>query len=216
MECTITPDYQNPTAGGYVNFGTNGNVWNPTITAAAAEWLAENLPEQSITVTGQKPKPSNPPPPPQQIPCATGVACYAQLPQTVPQNPLCGNKLPGGSTVNQNVAQTRASLFQGSPIAPVPFLAMIQWIENVAPNGAWDYKTSGQPGSEQMGNFNYGATGSVFFSPLMLKSAAGIVQLLTLPSNSSGGIPFLLPPYGDEAGDQADIQAGITAGCGGS
>lgn len=64
-----------------------------------------------------------------------------------------------------------------------------------------------------MGNFNYGATGSLFFGPTTLLSSAGIVQLLTLPSNSSGGIPFVMPPYGDESGDQQDITAGINGGC---
>ena len=149
---------------------------------------------------------------PQKDPCAGTLVCR------LPRDPLCDKPLPGGSTVNQNVNRTAASLYTMQGVGPYSLplpLAAAHWISNVAPNGPWDYKTSGQPGMEQMGNFNYGATGAVLFSPLTLLSAAGIVQLATLPSNSSGGVPFVSPPYGDEAGDQADIRAGISAGCGG-
>jgi len=55
--------------------------------------------------------------------------------------------------------------------------------------------------------------GATFFGSVTLLSAAGVVQLVTQPSNSSGGVPFVAPPYGDEAGDQADIAAGIGGGC---
>jgi hypothetical protein len=128
--------------------------------------------------------------------------------QTQP-DPRCQKPLPGNSTVTKNVNFLRQLTYMSGGQG-APFVA---WLLNVAPGGKWDYKQSGQPGSEMMGNFNFGATGSDFFSPTTLLSGAGIVQLLTLPSNSSGGIPFVMPPYGDESGDQIDIQAGIDAGC---
>lgn len=99
----------------------------------------------------------------------------------------------------------------------MPYLApFYTWLTNVAPGGAWDYKLSGQPGSEDMGNFNFAATGNIFFgpSPLTLRSGAGAVQLLTYPQGSSGGIPFLLAPYGDAINDQQAITAGINGACG--
>jgi len=88
------------------------------------------------------------------------------------------------------------------------------WLNNVRPGGRWDYKLTGKSGTEAAGNFNFGATGSMFFSPITLISGAGVVQLATNPANSSGGIPFFLAPYGDDAvNDIPNILAGINGGC---
>jgi RHS repeat-associated protein len=170
----------------------------------------------------------------QQIPCRAGVACYIKTPQGKqqqsctnqyvcqrPQDPRCHQPLPGppgpgGGTVSGNVQYIGiASASGGLTGAPnTGSIAFLIWLNNVRPGGSQDYKLTGQPGSEAAGNFNFGATGSVFFSnPITLLSGAGVVQLLTNPLNSSGGIPWLIPPYGDEQGDQVDITAGINAGC---
>jgi RHS repeat-associated protein len=151
----------------------------------------------------------------QQIPCLPGANCYLKQTQNqTQQDQRCKNALPDGRNVNSNVRQTEIEAgfdraFSGNSVG-----ALMNWLFRVVPGGAWDYKLSGQPGSEAAGNFNYGATGSVFFGPLTLKSAAGVVQLATLPSNSDGGIPFVKAPYGDSAADQTDIQSGISGGCG--
>jgi hypothetical protein len=86
------------------------------------------------------------------------------------------------------------------------------WFAQVREGGDWDYKR--QPGgTEEFGNFNYGATGEVLFHRNILKRAAGLVQLLTLPSASEGGSPIGRAPYGDQVQDQKGISAGISAGC---
>jgi hypothetical protein len=90
------------------------------------------------------------------------------------------------------------------------------WVANVAPGGSQDYKQySTGDDNEAMGNFNYGATGNVLLSddPLMLCSAAGIVQLLLWnPRGSDGGIPFILLSYGDSNDDQSTIKDGRDGG----
>ena len=134
----------------------------------------------------------------------------------------CHTKLPDGSTPAQNrqklIDQANAMNNMPKPFVRGPadlgYLgALGTWLANVSPGGSQDYKLSGQPGSEAQGNFNFGTTGTLFFGSTTLHSGAGIVQLLTLPSGSDGGIPFLVPPNGDAWDDYADIQAGIDAGC---
>lgn len=90
------------------------------------------------------------------------------------------------------------------------------WLQNVAPGGAWDFKQNAPTRSnDRMGSFNFGATGNVFFpnSPTTILSGAGVVQLVTNPSGSDGGIPFLTPPYGDDQQGQREISQGINGGC---
>jgi hypothetical protein len=100
--------------------------------------------------------------------------------------------------------------------APAPDLTMfLIWLENVAPGGAWDFKRyAPNRTNDMLGNFNFGATGTIFFSnPTTLLSGAGVVQIVTNPSGSDGGIPFLIPPYGDDVQGQQEISQGIHGGC---
>ena len=137
--------------------------------------------------------------------CATpGVLVCAQLP-----DPRCHQPLPDGSTVSQNVNYLRQMAGAQQPYA-IPFYT---WLRNVWSGGAWDYKTTGLPGMEAMGNFNYGATATVFFGPLTIQSGAGVAQLMFNPGESSGGIPFFTSPYGDAADDVPFVLAGISGGC---
>jgi hypothetical protein len=86
-----------------------------------------------------------------------------------------------------------------------------QWLFSVAPEGPQDYKVKG--GTESEGNFNFGATGRIFFDPETLLRAAGLVQQLMAPDSSDGGSPFGRPPYGDQIVDQNDIKDGIAGKC---
>jgi hypothetical protein len=61
------------------------------------------------------------------------------------------------------------------------FLAVQNWITKVQGGGIWDYKRIyGLTLGEDLGNFNYGATGAVLgFSQETLLKAAGFVQILS-------------------------------------
>jgi RHS repeat-associated protein len=144
---------------------------------------------------------------------ASGIfGSVAQKAQSQKPDPRCTKSLRGNSTVTQNINFLR----QLSYMSNGNFAPLVTWLMNVAPGGAWDYK-NGAPtrGNDMMGNFNFGATGDVIFpnSPTTILSGAGVVQLVTNPSGSDGGIPFVLPPYGDDALGQSEIQAGIDGGC---
>ena len=132
-----------------------------------------------------------------------------------PTRSECHARLPDGGTVAQNVQsidRLMGELLRSSDTSEYAFFGAIgAWTAKVQEGGTWDYKVHG--GTETEGNFNYGATGSVMFSPRTLLSAAGAVQLVTNPSVSDGGVPFISPPYGDQIQDQNDIKAGIAAGC---
>ncbi len=73
-------------------------------------------------------------------------------------------------------------MMQQSDTSNAGAITFLIWLNNVRPGGSQDYKLSGQPGSEAAGNFNFGATGSLFFSPTTLISGAGVVQLATNPA----------------------------------
>jgi len=91
----------------------------------------------------------------------------------------------------------------------------VYWLENVMPGVTWDYKKNGGTAyADMMGNFNFGATGNVLISnPTTILSSAGTVQLIANPSGSNGGVPGLIPPYGDDTAGQAQIMDGINGGC---
>jgi len=132
------------------------------------------------------------------------------------QDPRCKQLLPDGSTVNSNVRILLARLLSQATNPHSSDAEVFQtygyWVAQVREGGRWDYKRQ-RGGSETIGNFNYGATGSVLLDTSTLLRAAGVVQLITLPSASDGGNPFGTPPYGDQIRDQSDILAGITGGC---
>lgn len=136
-----------------------------------------------------------------------------ELPQ---RDSRCEQSLPDGSTVAINVRTIVAHALDQATNPRLSDAAIFQtygyWFAQVRERGGWDYK--GQPGgTEEIGNFNYGATGSVLFYRNILERAAGLIQLLTLPSASDGGSPIGRWPYGDQKQDQYDIAAGISAGC---
>jgi hypothetical protein len=132
------------------------------------------------------------------------------------QDPRCEQLLPDGSTVNSNVRNLLDRLMSQATSTRSSDAAVFQiygyWFAQVREGGGWDYKLR-HGGTEEIGNFNYGATGAVLFGSNILLRAAGAIQLITLPSASDGGNPFGSPPYGDQVQDQRDISAGFSGEC---
>jgi RHS repeat-associated protein len=145
--------------------------------------------------------------------------------------------LPGGNgakEIQRNIKRAENYMmsvastdFEGAGGAALPAL-MGYLAAQFAPRGSWDYKSrqpkGGNPYAQAMefGNFNFGAVlAGLGFGITFTQSAAGIAQIgICLSGGSCGsGIPFFKFPYGDQAGDQAEIQAGynyeqaVLAGC---
>jgi len=139
--------------------------------------------------------------------------------------PRTDDVLPGGDTVSGNLDRTLQDLktWRKAMQMPGPGLglagpalgtagAIEQWINRVRPGGAWDYKMQ-TPGRDAKGNFNYGATGSVFFPEEVLLRAGGAAQMLLQSGyDSKNGRPWGDWPYGDDPNDSRNISAGYTYG----
>ncbi len=96
-------------------------------------------------------------------------------------------------------------------LSPDPYAPSIGYFYNkVKPYGDWDYKRIyGLELGEDMGNFNYGATGAATgFSLNTLLRAAGLVQETVGSYNPSDGHFYGNYPYGDDHNDQQMIMAG--------
>ncbi|KRQ86660.1 hypothetical protein ABG79_01643 [Caloramator mitchellensis] len=96
-------------------------------------------------------------------------------------------------------------------------VAGVYFTERVKSGGIWDYKTylgtktiyydeglRAHVSGETIGNFHYGYVGSAVFGPTTLKSAAGLVQIISGTSDIS-----FWSSYFDDPRDTADIQWGI-------
>jgi len=144
---------------------------------------------------------------------ASGARARRLLPQG---DSRCEQALPDGSTVANNVrtivgrAMAQATNPRSSDAAI--FQTHGYWFARVREGGYWDCKRQ-SGGTEEIGNFDYGATGAALYHRNILERAAGAIQLLTLPSASDGGSPIGSWPYGDQVQDQKDTSAGISAGC---
>jgi hypothetical protein len=123
----------------------------------------------------------------------------------------CDTPLPDGSTVRENVAFVE-NIILNSPRDPegmdVPYLVAGGYVfGSIIPGGPWDYKI--QPGStgDEMGNFNFGATGSLLLPADILARGGGVVQSIQHfidPRHhpSGDGNPFgQLPNVGDVGND---------------
>ncbi|WP_283149075.1 polymorphic toxin type 44 domain-containing protein [Silvimonas soli] len=72
-----------------------------------------------------------------------------------------------------------------------------------------DYKQRGRQYAD-LGNFNYGATGTALGIPeVVLLRAAGYAQEAARTSTSGWGVYWGRAPYGDDPSDQKQIKAGI-------
>ncbi len=112
---------------------------------------------------------------------------------------------PPGVDIVQNMSLAK------SKINPV-------WFRNMVKNkGPWDYKQQGSI-YQDFGNFNYGATGKSFgFYRQILLQEAGRAQQAAGTSRPEWGYPPSSrwdiyggqPPYGDDPGDQEQINNGV-------
>ncbi|RIJ84560.1 type IV secretion protein Rhs [Ralstonia solanacearum] len=81
--------------------------------------------------------------------------------------------------------------------------------DQVRNKGPWDYKQQGAQ-YQDLGNFNYGATGAAFgFPDTILYRMAGWAQRQAGTSKPAWGHPLGSSPYGDDPDDQEQIRHGI-------
>jgi hypothetical protein len=129
--------------------------------------------------------------------CASSCASSSSSPPNVPP----------GESVDDNIdavwQQLRDNPGQRERVAE-------WWINKVKPGGDWDYKLrTPDLRYENFGNFNYGATGRALFSSETLQRGAGAIQLKSGPYDSSWGVPWGGPPYGDQPIDNFWIRQGV-------
>jgi len=136
-----------------------------------------------------------------------------------PKQTGCHQTLPDGSTPAGNrqrlLNQMQTMTDSGVPADQAYFAAAGSWLGDVAPGGLQDYKYFPR-GNQDQGNYNYGATGPLFFSSGTLQRAAGAVQIAQNavdpahhPYQSSWGTPFSASaPFGDDPDDNSAIVAG--------
>ncbi len=109
------------------------------------------------------------------------------------------------------------SVYNNAPFDTRVLVAGAYFTVRVAEGGVWDYKRymglntlyyepelDTTMTGETIGNFHYGYVGSAVFGPTTLKSAAGLVQILSGTSNIS-----YYSSYFDDPRDQTDIEWGI-------
>ena len=102
--------------------------------------------------------------------------------------------------VDENLAKTtKVSWYTPEPIK---IFARAIWINRVKPKGIWDYKRIWHdPKYQDLGNFNYGATGNkVGFYLFELMGAGGIIATLKGQHNSG--------PFNDQHVDQFWVEQG--------
>ncbi|MGA7503784.1 MAG: RHS repeat-associated core domain-containing protein [Candidatus Sulfotelmatobacter sp.] len=128
--------------------------------------------------------------------------CYCDNPPPVPV-------APPGVSVDFNIMLTSDAMRQ---IGADYTGTQLAWFYDMVNTGnPWDYKQQGEQ-YVPFGNFNYGATCAAMGWPLYFcQSAAGLARdwrasHLNLPLGK--GIPFLLPPYGDQTADETQIADG--------
>lgn len=123
-------------------------------------------------------------------------------------------RLPWGESVDSNMKEIGSLIEEyGTEVAT------LLWIGRVYDGGRWDYKAwvgENRPerrSYENLGNFNYGATGQKLFTEqTLLRAAGGYGALYGGGYDSSNGGALGGWPYGDKARDQYAIQLGILYG----
>jgi len=140
-----------------------------------------------------------------------------------PSRMTCTTRLPDSRTVAENVNQmrSRAEELLSNPFTAEGAYAVLisEWMTKVAPGGGWDYKLM-QGGTDEMGNFNYGATGSLLLPAGLLVRIGGSDQIVQHlidaerhPYSGDWGTPLdPLPRVGDDPDDTKAILAGAD-GC---
>jgi len=119
--------------------------------------------------------------------------------------------VPPGVSVDKNMerAQQAVNGVAHIPLPPDP-VAYGLMTQLFSPDHEMDYKRGGHPEFRDFGNYNYGAVGSATgLTPYELHSAAGAVQMLQNHWEPSYGVPYLVPPFGDNRQDYEKIDEGI-------
>lgn len=114
-------------------------------------------------------------------------------------------------------AKELKKVYNNAPFGTRHIVAGTYFTERVKSGGVWDYKKylgtttvyfekelAANMTGETIGNFHYGYVGSAVFGPTTLKSAAGLVQIISGTSD----IKFW-NSYFDDPKDQKDIEWGI-------
>jgi RHS repeat-associated protein len=142
---------------------------------------------------------------------------------------------PATANVNASIAAGQQN--EGEPCNPDfgdgQILTNAYLYDQFHTGGPQDYKTSDGPQYADFGNFNFGAVcGGMGFSLTYCQSAAGTGLLLRVGTQNAlhdlhvpghqhhtyngAGIPFIIPPFGDQPADSTQIAAGYayqSAGC---
>lgn len=110
---------------------------------------------------------------------------------------------PPGVSVNSNINLVKNS----SWLNPAALSALYT---NVSSYGDWDYKRQGVGSQyEAFGNFNYGAVTAAMGMPYYIaQNGAGVYQQWKGAAGAGTGTPLVRWPYGDDARDAKQIQAG--------
>ncbi len=116
---------------------------------------------------------------------------------------------PQGVSTDFNLMLTNAAMRQ---IGGDYTGTQLAWFYDMVNTGEpWDYKLQGEQYVDY-GNFNYGATcGAMGWTQYFCQSAAGLAhdwRAHNLGRALGHGIPFLIPPYGDQSADQDQIAKG--------
>jgi Bacterial toxin 44 len=131
-----------------------------------------------------------------------GPANNGQPCTNVPQSPLGAS-----ATFNANVVKQET---QGMwPATKLDYFDQV-----FQTRGTFDYKTGGDQYVDY-GNWNFGYVCAANYGPLFCQSAAGMNHMYRSAMQGhnpfGSGIPFITPPYGDQAADNQQIQNGIKA-----
>ncbi len=145
-----------------------------------------------------------------------GSSERARIPVGPPLPPdPCNARLPDGSTVNRNVDQIKSMIVEAEEVDQalgMPYSSSMGvygvWVGLVAEGGFWDYKLQ-RSGSQQLGNLNYGVTGSLLLPLDVLLRGAGAVQ--DPKSKGTGHWTDRSPSdYGDQHADIPAIRRGAS------
>ncbi len=121
----------------------------------------------------------------------------------VPESPL-------GASATFNAEIVRHVTQGFNPVTKLHF-----FVEAFQTGGPFDYKSSGGDQYVDYGNWNFGYVCAANYSDAFCQSAAGMNRMWRAAKQGrnpfGSGLPFMVPPYGDQANDNRLIRAGLQA-----
>jgi RHS repeat-associated protein len=144
---------------------------------------------------------------------ASGVQAALASPQQPPKKD-CPQvpPHPNNANVDANIRATQEVVVKAA-VARAPHATAWSWfINQVKPDGPWDYKAYGHPEWDDFGNFNFGATGSVLADEKTLDQGAALARYTVrspIASLRRYGSPFKGPNYGNDPHKNEMIRQGI-------